>query len=156
MKPRTFVYLLATMLLGHGVALQAQDWRSGVAEMFVAVVILFVTWFVTQGPCPVCGGPMLPAAHGSRCLTCCPVPSPGVLPALPAPIPELIRRRECLPGFYRHFKGGLYQLIVFAKHTDTLVEYAIYVDKNGTVWARPRTEFEGLANTGVHRFERLA
>ena len=42
-------------------------------------------------------------------------------------------------GFYRHFKGNIYELIDVAKHSETLEEYVVYratYDECG-VWVRP-------------------
>lgn len=43
--------------------------------------------------------------------------------------------------FYRHKKGGLYQVIEIATHTETLERYVIYQDKDGHTWARPYDMF---------------
>lgn len=61
-------------------------------------------------------------------------------------------------GKYRHFKGGIYELVSLAKHSETLeimvVYRALYGD--GDVWVRPLSmwcecvEFEGRT---VPRFE---
>ena len=46
---------------------------------------------------------------------------------------------ELLPGKYRHFKGGEYELIGVGKHSETLeamvVYHALYGD--GGLWVRP-------------------
>ena len=42
---------------------------------------------------------------------------------------------------YRHYKGGLYQLLLTGKLESNGQEMAVYVAFNGEVWIRPLTEF---------------
>lgn len=48
-------------------------------------------------------------------------------------------------GLYRHYKGGIYKLVDFAKHTETEETLVIYKSLNdddlGTVYARPKEMF---------------
>jgi len=67
---------------------------------------------------------------------------------------------EPLPGRYQHFKGGLYEVVDHARHSETqewLVIYrALYGD--GGLWVRPRAMFlEEAEHQGVRqpRFRRL-
>ncbi|MES2006512.1 MAG: DUF1653 domain-containing protein [Patescibacteria group bacterium] len=47
-------------------------------------------------------------------------------------------------GKYRHYKGNEYQIIAFAKHSETEEPLVIYQDlsDNEKIWARPRAMFE--------------
>lgn len=48
------------------------------------------------------------------------------------------------PGFYRHFKGGRYELIGIAKHSETLEEMVVYraLYGEGGLWVRPASMWE--------------
>ena len=48
---------------------------------------------------------------------------------------------ELRPGKYRHFKGGEYELIGIAKHSETLEPMVIYraLYGDGGLWVRPAT-----------------
>ena len=50
---------------------------------------------------------------------------------------------------YKHFKGGIYELICNdVKHTETGETLVIYRDLRLQIWARPQSEFYGLASAG--------
>lgn len=51
---------------------------------------------------------------------------------------------------YRHYKGGEYEIIAFAKHSETEEELVIYRDLSDAskVWARPHTMFEETVEFG--------
>ena len=53
---------------------------------------------------------------------------------------------DLLPGKYRHFKGGDYELLDIAFHSETLEEYVIYRALYGerAVWVRPRSMWDEL------------
>jgi len=39
---------------------------------------------------------------------------------------------------YKHYKGNIYKIIGFAKHSETLEEMIIYQsEKSGEIWVRP-------------------
>lgn len=46
---------------------------------------------------------------------------------------------ELKPGKYRHFKGGLYELIGIASHSETLEPMVVYraLYGEGGLWVRP-------------------
>ena len=46
-------------------------------------------------------------------------------------------------GKYRHFKGGVYEVIGVAKHSETLEETVVYRSvTNGGLWVRPAAMWE--------------
>jgi len=64
------------------------------------------------------------------------------------------------PGRYRHFKGGLYEVLGLAKHSETLEELVVYraLYGEGGLWVRPLAMFRGsvtLDGREVPRFTRL-
>ena len=63
---------------------------------------------------------------------------------------------EIIPGAkYRHFKGGEYELIDVARHSETNEELVVYCSlADGKVWARPKTMFVDKAGD-VRRFEKI-
>lgn len=60
---------------------------------------------------------------------------------------------------YRHFKGGLYEFLTMATHSETKEELVVYRSMHyGTVYARPLSEWfekvpEGRETFQEHRFE---
>ncbi|MED4883138.1 DUF1653 domain-containing protein [Bacillus smithii] len=59
---------------------------------------------------------------------------------------------------YRHYKGGIYNVIGTGKHTETLEEFVIYEGTKGDLWIRPvKMFFEDVEVNGlkVRRFEHL-
>ena len=77
------------------------------------------------------------------------------------PLPELPELPETPLGRYRHYKGGEYQVIGVARHSETnepLVVYRPLYNDSGW-WVRPHAMFFGtLAVGGMSRprFERIA
>ena len=58
---------------------------------------------------------------------------------------------------YRHYKGGEYEVIALARHSENNEELVVYRNvSNGEVWARPKAIFCGKASDGtVLRFVKL-
>ena len=61
-------------------------------------------------------------------------------------------------GRYRHYKGNKYEVIGFAKHSETLEEMVIYraLYGEGGTWVRPLSMWENLIEVDgktVKRFE---
>lgn len=107
--------------------------------------------------CSVCGHPMSEGEtmfkyHGFS------GPCPG--PPLQKPIRD---RRDLMPttmefiATHKHYKGGLYQKIGEGKWEENLTPVVIYRNKDGEVWVRPKTSFEGSLdeNGYIPRFEEL-
>lgn len=64
------------------------------------------------------------------------------------------------PGKYRHFKGGEYEVIGVARHSETDEHLVVYRPLRGDegLWVRPLTMFQEKVNLGsrsVPRFEYL-
>ncbi|MBX9678936.1 MAG: DUF1653 domain-containing protein [Gemmataceae bacterium] len=64
------------------------------------------------------------------------------------------------PGRYRHFKGGLYEVIGIARHSETQEEMVVYrpLYGEGGLWVRPRRMFEETVmhdGNSVPRFQRI-
>lgn len=55
---------------------------------------------------------------------------------------------------YKHYKGNLYKIIGFAKHSETLEDLIIYQsEKTGEFWARPYKMWnETVDDKGTLRF----
>jgi hypothetical protein len=62
------------------------------------------------------------------------------------------------PGLYRHFKGGEYELLSVARHSETKELLVVYrsVEDRDTIWVRPLEMFTELvdhAGVELPRFE---
>jgi hypothetical protein len=67
---------------------------------------------------------------------------------------------ELVPGKYRHFKGGLYEVLGIALHSESREEMVVYrpLYGEGGMWVRPKAMFfETVSVNGVMvpRFERV-
>ncbi len=65
------------------------------------------------------------------------------------------------PGLYRHYKGGLYEVIDTARHSETLEPMTVYRALYGErgLWVRPAAMFAGTVEIkGVvrPRFEKIS
>ena len=74
---------------------------------------------------------------------------------------EELKEQEVTPGRYRHFKGGEYEVIGFAKHTETGEKLVLYhIMPNGEeLWARPYDMFKEVIwrdGKQIRRFEKLS
>jgi hypothetical protein len=61
-------------------------------------------------------------------------------------------------GTYRHYKGNLYKVVGFAKHSETLEELVVYQALSAPrgTWVRPLSMWDNPIETGgktVKRFE---
>ena len=68
------------------------------------------------------------------------------------------------PGRYRHFKGGEYQVVALARHSETMEELVVYqaLYGEGGLWVRPLEMFASPVDkekypdvTQAWRFERM-
>jgi hypothetical protein len=76
---------------------------------------------------------------------------------MPDKLPPLV---ETPPGRYRHYKGGLYEVLGTARHSETLEPMTLYkaLLGDGGLWVRPAAMFgETVQVHGVKqpRFTRL-
>ena len=55
---------------------------------------------------------------------------------------------------YRHYKGNLYKIIAFAKHSETVEDMIVYQSvKTGETWVRPQNMWnEVIDEKGTLRF----
>ncbi len=67
---------------------------------------------------------------------------------------------EIKPGKYKHFKGGEYQVLGIAKHTETLEDLVVYKplydDPLAKLWVRPISMFSDtilVDGKEIQRFE---
>ncbi|MBR2023975.1 MAG: DUF1653 domain-containing protein [Clostridia bacterium] len=62
-----------------------------------------------------------------------------------------------LKGKYRHFKGGEYEVLCVAKHSETGEEMVVYraLYEDGGVWVRPRNMFEETVEKDGKTFPRF-
>jgi hypothetical protein len=78
----------------------------------------------------------------------------------PAPADELPPLPATPPGRYRHHKGGLYEVVGVARHSETLEPLVVYRPLYGSsgLWVRPHAMFFEQVVVDGHaraRFERL-
>jgi hypothetical protein len=65
--------------------------------------------------------------------------------------------RALTPGAYRHYKGGVYEVIGVARQSETLEELGVYTH-DGEMWVRPIAMFFDVVEwegKQVMRFERV-
>lgn len=82
--------------------------------------------------------------------------NPQMLPAEPAdPLPALPTIR---PGRYRHYKGGEYEVVGVARHSETLEPVVIYkpLYNDSGLWVRPHAMFVGEVTVEGRRQARFA
>jgi hypothetical protein len=74
------------------------------------------------------------------------------------PLPPL---PDTPPGRYRHYKGGEYEVVGVARHSETLEPLVVYrpLYNASGLWVRPHAMFFGNVETDGHtvqRFQRIA
>ena len=62
-----------------------------------------------------------------------------------------------LKGKYRHFKGGIYEVVCIAKHSETLEEMVVYrnVSEPQKVWVRPLSMWDEEITRDGKTFKRF-
>jgi hypothetical protein len=65
---------------------------------------------------------------------------------------------ETPAGFYRHYKGGEYEVLGAVRHSETLEPLVLYRALYGTrgLWVRPHAMFFGAVLVGGHAQPRFA
>lgn len=55
---------------------------------------------------------------------------------------------------YKHYKGNLYKIVAFAKHSETCEDMIVYqAVKDGATWVRPKDMWNDVVNDeGTLRF----
>ena len=55
---------------------------------------------------------------------------------------------------YKHYKGNLYKIVAFAKHSETCEDMIVYQSvKDGATWVRPKSMWNDVINDeGTLRF----
>ena len=64
---------------------------------------------------------------------------------------------EIQPGRYRHFKGGEYEVIGVARHSETMEELVVYRALYGErgLWVRPAAMWQEMVERDGKRFQRF-
>jgi len=60
------------------------------------------------------------------------------------------------PACYRHYKGGLYELVCEATQEADLVPVIVYRARNGTVWVRDKAVFFEMIEVDGKTVQRFA
>ena len=62
-------------------------------------------------------------------------------------------------SFYKHYKGGIYEVLEIALNKENMEEMVVYKDEKDNVWVRERVDFESyLASedgTTIKRFREI-
>lgn len=66
----------------------------------------------------------------------------------------MIEQEISIGKTYKHYKGNVYEIIGFAKHSETLEEMIVYKSvKNNDTWVRPKSMWnEMVDDKGTLRF----
>ncbi len=56
---------------------------------------------------------------------------------------------------YRHYKGGIYEVLGMATHTETLESMVIYADNKGNMWVRPASMWNEVVDTPNGKVKRF-
>lgn len=58
-------------------------------------------------------------------------------------------------GKYKHFKGGLYEVVCTATHTETLEDMVVYKDNKEKTWVRPEAMWNEIVDTPCGKVQRF-
>ena len=72
-------------------------------------------------------------------------------------MPDLPPLPEIRSGRYRHYKGGEYEVLGVARHSETLEPLVVYrpLADDGSWWVRPYDMFTGQVELDGHRCARF-
>jgi hypothetical protein len=61
------------------------------------------------------------------------------------------------PGLYRHYKGGEYEVVQLARHSETLAPVVVYraLDGERGLWVRPAEMWNEAVEVGGRRVRRF-
>ena len=68
-----------------------------------------------------------------------------------------LKMEEIKLGKYRHYKGNMYEVIGFAKHSETLEDMVIYkaLYGEGQIWVRPITMWNEIVLVNGKQFKKF-
>ncbi len=67
--------------------------------------------------------------------------------------PLFIMNEILLNKIYKHYKGNVYKVVGFAKHSETCEDMVVYESvKNGDTWCRPRNMWFDKIDENTTRF----
>ena len=58
-------------------------------------------------------------------------------------------------GAYKHYKGGIYEVIGMATHTETLEDMVIYKNKDNVLWVHPASMWNEVVDTPNGKIKRF-
>ena len=77
-----------------------------------------------------------------------------LLPVIPNPVKQSKPKKSknlVNPQKFRHYKGGIYELVCEATQESDLSPVIVYRSHNGSIWTRPKSVFFEMVNVdGVH------
>ena len=77
-----------------------------------------------------------------------------LLPVVPNPVKSAKPNKSknlASPQKFRHYKGGIYELVCEATQESDLSPVIVYRSRNGSIWTRPKSVFFEMVNVeGVH------
>lgn len=63
---------------------------------------------------------------------------------------------DVVTGPYRHYKGGQYEVLGVARHSETEEELVVYSSESGEWWVRPRAMFFETVAVGDQTVQRFS